>query len=148
MKNLEERIKIEEVKDALKELFSEYGNILEIVAKKNMKAKGQAFIVFDEIDAATRAIEEVQGFELFEKPMILDYAKNKSDATILREGDADKFETHKRKRLAEKGTEWSCLTRHKDTNHEQNEGRLVRLRRQRGKSGQWMQQVPKRPRGP
>ena len=90
--------------EALTEIFSEYGNVIDLVAKKNLKAKGQAFVVFDETEAAERAIKEVQGFELFEKPMILDYAKTKSDATVQREGTADDFETHKRRRLAEKGT--------------------------------------------
>lgn len=103
MKNLEERIKIDQLKEALSEIFSEYGNIIDLVAKKNLKAKGQAFIVFDDVDAAQRAIEEVQGFELFDKPMVLDYAKTRSDAIVLQEGGEDDLELHKRKRLAEKG---------------------------------------------
>ena len=91
------------MKEALTEIFSEYGNIIDLVAKKNLKAKGQAFIVFDDVQAAEKAIEEVQGFELFDKPMILDYAKSRSDATVQREGDEEQLETHKRRRLAEKG---------------------------------------------
>ncbi|KAJ6119716.1 U1 small nuclear ribonucleoprotein [Penicillium sp. IBT 18751x] len=102
VKNLEERIKVEQLKVALEEIFSEFGNVLEIVAKTNLKAKGQAFIVFDSVDAATRAIDEVNGFELFDKPMVLDYAKTRSDATVLREGGSEELEAHKRKRLAEK----------------------------------------------
>lgn len=54
--------------------------------------------------AAERAIKEVQGFELFEKPMILDYAKTPSDATVKREGTHEDFDSHKRRRSAEKGT--------------------------------------------
>ena len=88
---------------ALEEIFSEYGTILEVVAKTNLKAKGQAFIVFDNVDSATRAIEEINGFDIFDKPMILDYAKTRSDATVQREGGSDELEAHKRKRLAEKG---------------------------------------------
>ncbi|KAL9124284.1 MAG: hypothetical protein Q9217_006370 [Psora testacea] len=103
VKNLEERIKPDQLKGALTEIFSEYGNIVDLVTKKNLKAKGQAFIVFDGVEAAERAIEEVQGFELFEKPMVLDYAKTKSDATVQREGNEEEFEAHKRRRLAEKG---------------------------------------------
>ncbi|KAL4887475.1 hypothetical protein BJY04DRAFT_3061 [Aspergillus karnatakaensis] len=102
VRNLEESIKPDQLKDALYELFSEYGNILEIVAKTNLKAKGQAFIVFDNVDSATNAIDEVNGFVLFEKPMVVDYAKTRSDATVLREGGEDELETHKRRRLAEK----------------------------------------------
>ncbi|MCJ1456780.1 hypothetical protein MMC28_007145 [Mycoblastus sanguinarius] len=102
VKNLEERIKPDQLKEALTEIFSEYGNVIDLVAKTNLKAKGQAFVVFDETEAAERAIKEVQGFELFDKPMLLDYAKTRSDATMQREGTADDFESHKRRRLAEK----------------------------------------------
>lgn len=35
--------------------------------------------------------------------MVLDYAKTRSDATVMREGGPDEFEVHKRRRLAEKG---------------------------------------------
>lgn len=99
---MEERIKIDELKSALSEIFSEYGSIIDLVAKSNLKAKGQAFIVFDDPAAAARAIEEVNGFELFDKPMQLDFARTRSDATVLQEeGDAG-LEKWKRSRLAEK----------------------------------------------
>lgn len=77
--------------------------MIDLVAKTNLKARGQAFVVFDETEAAERAIKEIQGFELFDKPMVLDYAKTKSDATVKREGGEDDFESHRRRRLAEKG---------------------------------------------
>lgn len=102
VKNLEESIKIDQLKEALSEIFSEYGTVIDLVAKKNLKAKGQAFIVFEDTEAAERAIKEVQGFELFEKPMLLDYARTQSDATVQREGNPEEFESHKRRRLAEK----------------------------------------------
>jgi RNA recognition motif-containing protein len=104
VRNLEERIQIDQLKEALREIFEEYGTIIDLVAKKNLKAKGQAFIVFDGPEAAERAIKEVQGFELFEKPMMLDYAKTRSDAYVLKSGGDDDLEGHKRRRLAEKGT--------------------------------------------
>lgn len=104
VRNLEERIKVDQLKEDLNELFSEYGEIVDIVAKTNLKAKGQAFIVFDSVESAQKAIEEVQGFELYEKPMQLAFAKTRSDATVKRTGDEDEFESHKRRRLAEKGT--------------------------------------------
>ncbi|PLB47288.1 hypothetical protein P170DRAFT_511917 [Aspergillus steynii IBT 23096] len=102
VRNLEERIKVDQLKVALDEIFSEYGNIIEIVAKTNLKAKGQAFIVFDDVESATRAIDEINGFDLFDKPMVLDYAKTRSDATVLQEGGNEELEVHKRRRLAEK----------------------------------------------
>jgi RNA recognition motif-containing protein len=102
-RNLEERIKVDQLIESLRELFSEYGTIIDIVAKTNLKAKGQAFIVFDTVEGAQKAIDEVQGFELFGKEMQLAFAKTRSDATVKRQGNEEEFESHKRRRLAEKG---------------------------------------------
>ncbi|KAK7511039.1 U1 small nuclear ribonucleoprotein usp102 [Phyllosticta citriasiana] len=102
VKNLEERIKIPELKEALLEIFSEYGNVIDIRAAKNLKAKGQAFVVFDNVESAARAIEEINEFDLFDKPMKLDFARTRSDATVRREGNEEDFEAHRRRRLAEK----------------------------------------------
>lgn len=102
VRNLEERIKIPELTEALTEIFSEYGSIIDIVAKKNLKAKGQAFVVFDNPESASRAIDEVNGFELFDKPMRLDFAKTRSDKTVEREEGPGGLEIWKRKRAAEK----------------------------------------------
>lgn len=103
VRNLEERVKIDTVKESLQQIFSEYGNIIDIVAKTNLKAKGQAFIVFDKPESAIAAVEEVQGFELFEKPLQVALAKTRSDATVQLSGSDEDFEHHKRRRLAEKG---------------------------------------------
>lgn len=111
---MEESIKLPQLKDALTEIFSEYGTVIDLVARRNLKAKGQAFVVFEDIKSAERAIKEVQGFELFDKPMSLDFAKTKSDATVQREGSSEDLELHKRRRLAEKG--WSCLDSWDDRN--------------------------------
>jgi RNA recognition motif-containing protein len=72
------------------------------VAKTNLKAKGQAFIVFDSPESASKAIEEINGFELFDKPMQLDFARTRSDATVLKEDGDTGLEKWKRSRLAEK----------------------------------------------
>jgi U2 small nuclear ribonucleoprotein B'' len=87
----------------LRELFAEFGNIIDIVAKKNLKAKGQAFIVYDNVASAQNAIDELQGFELFGKQMHLDFAKTRSDATVKREDGDAALEQHKKLREAEKG---------------------------------------------
>ena len=104
MRNLEERIKPEALKEALHAIFSEFGNIVDIVAKTNLKAKGQAFVVFDNPESALSAIEEIQGFELFEKPMHVALARTRSDATVKMAGNDEDFQMHKRRREAERGT--------------------------------------------
>ena len=90
---------------SLRAIFEEFGNVVDIVAKQNLKAKGQAFVVFDEPQSAKQAVEEVHGFELFSKPMSVAIARSKSDKTIELNGTADELEAHKRHRLAEKGTD-------------------------------------------
>lgn len=103
IKNLDERTKVPKLVEHLRDLFGECGTIIDIVAKKNIKAKGQAFVAFDSIDEAQDAIDMLQGFEVFGKPMHLAFAKTRSDAAVIREDGEEGLETHKRHRLAEKG---------------------------------------------
>lgn len=103
MQNLEERVKLEQLIEALRTIFSGFGNIVDIVAKKNVKAKGQAFVVFETPESAQQAIDEVQGFELFDKPMRLAMARSRSDKTIALNCNEEDLEAHKRHRTAEKG---------------------------------------------
>lgn len=81
--------------------------MIEIIAKTNLKAKGQAFIVFDNPESAQKAIDEIQGFELFEKPMQVALARTRSDATVESAGNAEELDAHRRRRLAEKGWHYS-----------------------------------------
>lgn len=60
--------------------------------------------MFDDAESAARAIEEINEFELFDKPMELDFARTRSDATVKKEGNEEEYEAHRRRRLAEKGT--------------------------------------------
>ena len=104
VQNLEERVKPETLVESLRAIFSEFGNVVDIVAKKNVKAKGQAFVVFDDPKSAQNAVEEIQGFELFEKPMRVAMARTRSDKTVEMNGNPEELEAHKRHRQAEKGT--------------------------------------------
>lgn len=89
--------------NALRTIFSQFGNVIDVVAKQNLKAKGQAFIVFEKAESAQEAISEVHGFELFGKPLRCALARSKSDKTIEQTGTAEELDAHKRHRLAEKG---------------------------------------------
>lgn len=104
MRNLEERVKADHLKDTLRTIYSEFGTIIDIVAKTNLKAKGQAFIVYDNPESARVAIEETDGFDLFGKPIQVALAKTRSDATVQKFGNEEDLELHKRRRAAEKGT--------------------------------------------
>ena len=59
-----------DLKKSLYAIFSQFGHILEIVALKNLKMRGQAFVVFKDISSATNALRSMQGFPFYEKPMV------------------------------------------------------------------------------
>lgn len=70
VQNLNERIKLPLLKQALEMLFSTYGPVLSVVAHTNLRMRGQAFVSFGDVDTATRALEEVNGFPLYGKGMV------------------------------------------------------------------------------
>ncbi|KAK4574661.1 hypothetical protein LTR86_001502 [Recurvomyces mirabilis] len=102
VRNIDERIKVSTVIDSLKGIFGDFGNVVDVVAKKSLKRKGQAFVIYDSVDSAQEAIDELQGFEVFGQQLRLEFAKTRSDATVLREDGEQGLETHKKHRLAEK----------------------------------------------
>ena len=59
--NLNEKIKKEDLKKSLYAIFSQFGQILDIVALKTLKMRGQAFVIFKEIGSATNALRSMQG---------------------------------------------------------------------------------------
>jgi len=77
--NLNEKIKKEELKKSLYAIFSQFGQILDIVALKTLKMRGQAFVIFKEIGSASNALRTMQGFPFYDKPMQIAYSKSDSD---------------------------------------------------------------------
>lgn len=68
--NLNEKIKKEELKKSLYAIFSQFGQIIDIVALKTLKMRGQAFVIFKEIQSSTNALRSMQGFPFYDKPMV------------------------------------------------------------------------------
>ncbi|KAG2327582.1 hypothetical protein Bca52824_010310 [Brassica carinata] len=86
IKNLNERIKKEELKRSLYCLFSQFGRILDVVALKTPKLRGQAWVAFSDVTAATNAVRQMQNFPFYDKPMRIQFAKEKSDCIAKEEG--------------------------------------------------------------
>ena len=59
-----------DLKKHLYTLFSQFGPVIDIVAMKTPKMRGQAFVVFREIPMATNALRSMQGFMFFDKAMV------------------------------------------------------------------------------
>ncbi|KAI0677069.1 RNA-binding domain-containing protein [Trametes maxima] len=108
IKNLNDKVKKEELRAQLHALFTTYGRILDVVALKGPKMKGQAFVVFTDLAGATAALRGCEGMIFYDKPMVrtpsqgclhvnpfdanrprplqhIEYAKTKSYATLRRE---------------------------------------------------------------
>jgi len=84
--NLNEKIKKDELKKSLYAIFSQFGQILDIVALKTLKMRGQAFVIFSDINGASNALRSMQGFPFYDKPMRIQYSKSQSDVIAKRYG--------------------------------------------------------------
>lgn len=85
--NINEKLKRDELVQSLRHVFGQFGKILDIVCyTKILKAKGQAFIVFEKVESATKALQEMQNFMFYSKPIRVSYAKKKSDVISKKDG--------------------------------------------------------------
>ena len=68
--NLNDKINKQDLRMALYTLFTTYGTVLDVVALKTMKMRGQAHIVFRDVNSAGAAMRALQGFNLLGKDMV------------------------------------------------------------------------------
>jgi RNA recognition motif-containing protein len=68
--NINEKIKSDVLKKMLYMIFSQYGKVVDVIAKKGVKLRGQAWVVFQDKSAATNALRGKQGFNFYEKPLV------------------------------------------------------------------------------
>ncbi|CEI95026.1 hypothetical protein RMCBS344292_09227 [Rhizopus microsporus] len=101
--NLNEKVKLDVLKNSLRTLFKQFGEVLDVVAHRNIRMRGQAFIAYPDEECAAKAIKELQHFVLYDKPMVVQYARHKSDVHAKKDGD---YETHYKTRLARKDELW------------------------------------------
>ncbi|KAK5050900.1 hypothetical protein LTR84_003459 [Exophiala bonariae] len=82
IKNLNDKINKNELKRALYMLFTTHGPVLDVittrVGAKAQNMRGQAHVVFRDIQTSTQAMRALQGFELFGKEMAIAYGRGQS----------------------------------------------------------------------
>ncbi|CAA17824.1 U2 snRNP-associated protein Msl1 [Schizosaccharomyces pombe] len=76
--NLNDKINKNDLRTALYMLFSTYGTVVDIVALKTPKMRGQAHVVFFDPSAAAIAMKALKNFIFFGKEMKIQYAHSKS----------------------------------------------------------------------
>ncbi|XP_069811313.1 U2 small nuclear ribonucleoprotein B'' isoform X2 [Dendropsophus ebraccatus] len=97
--NLNDKVKKPELKRSLYALFSQFGHVMDIVALKTIRMRGQAFVIFKELGSATNALRQLQGFPFYDKPMRIQYAKTDSDVISKMRGTfGDKKEKKDKKK--------------------------------------------------
>jgi RNA recognition motif-containing protein len=70
IQNLNEKIRPEVMKQTLRSLFKNYGEVLDVVAHQNMRMRGQAFVSFADKETAEKAQREVHKFPLYSKAIV------------------------------------------------------------------------------
>lgn len=82
VKNLNDKINRDDLKRSLYMLFSTYGTVLDVVTarvgSKKQSMRGQAHVVFRDVQTSTQAMRALQGFEIFDKKMVIAYGKGTS----------------------------------------------------------------------
>lgn len=81
--------KTTELRKSLSAAFAQFGKVIDINCAKTYKLRGQAWVVFDTVTAATNAVRRMNDFPFYDKPMRVAYARTKSDATAKAEGTFD-----------------------------------------------------------
>ncbi|ROW01647.1 hypothetical protein VSDG_02277 [Cytospora chrysosperma] len=72
------KVQKQDLRTALYMLFSTYGPVLDVVALKTTSMRGQAHIVYRDIQTATQAMRALDGFSFLGKEIKISYAKSKS----------------------------------------------------------------------
>ena len=68
--NLNDKLSKEQLKQSLYLLFSQFGTVLDIVALKTERMRGQAWVSYLSVQNATDAMNKLQGFDFYGKPMV------------------------------------------------------------------------------
>jgi RNA recognition motif-containing protein len=86
VKNIDWKIKKPLLKRALYSLFTRHGKVLEIVILRRDGLRGQAWVIMDNVQAATAAIQGENGFTFFGKDLVIEYSREPSDLIAKRDG--------------------------------------------------------------
>lgn len=85
MRNLNERMKIEKLKEELGALFKPFGYCT-VVAMGGIRRKGQAWIIFESSEASKRALDSLNGHLFHGRRLDIAFSRNESHQTLIRKG--------------------------------------------------------------
>jgi hypothetical protein len=97
---------VEGLRERLRLIATELGaEPLDVIVKRSLERKGQAFIVYSNADDALDAKNTLDGFQFVPegRNIICELARTPSDAVVERFCSKEVFDEHVRRRKAEKG---------------------------------------------
>eukprot|EP00571_Detonula_confervacea_P009229 CAMPEP_0172321820 /NCGR_PEP_ID=MMETSP1058-20130122/44378_1 /TAXON_ID=83371 /ORGANISM="Detonula confervacea, Strain CCMP 353" /LENGTH=286 /DNA_ID=CAMNT_0013037417 /DNA_START=25 /DNA_END=885 /DNA_ORIENTATION=- len=91
LSNIDWSIKKGLLKRSLLALFSRHGKVIEVICLRGdagggKPLRGQAWVIFETLTAATAALQAERGFVFFGRPLMVNYAKEASDRIAKRDG--------------------------------------------------------------
>ncbi|KAF2433352.1 RNA-binding domain-containing protein [Tothia fuscella] len=84
--NLGDKIRKDDLRRSLYLLFTTYGSVLDIVALKTMKMRGQAHVVYKDVQSASAAQRALNETDFFGRVMRVQFAKSKSNTISKLDG--------------------------------------------------------------
>ena len=96
LSNIDWSIKKPLLKRALYTLFTRHGKVLDVIVLRGSSAssgkplRGQAWVIFESVTAATAALVAEQNFVFFGRPLVIAYARETSDRIAKRDGSYKK----------------------------------------------------------
>lgn len=69
-RNLPDKLRKDDLRQEIYSLCLPYGPVLDIVAMKDKRMRGQAHVLFQNVHASTQAMRALQGFEFYGKEMV------------------------------------------------------------------------------
>lgn len=86
IKSINWKVKKPLLKRALYALCSRHGKVLEIIVLRRDGLRGQAWVIMEDVAAATAVLQAENGFTFFEKDLVIEYAREKSDRIARLDG--------------------------------------------------------------
>ncbi|TIB68123.1 hypothetical protein E3P77_01343 [Wallemia ichthyophaga] len=102
IRNLNETIRLATLKESLRNLYSNIGEVVDVIAHRNIRMRGQAFVAFNSAHVAKRAVNDTQNLPLYGQPMKVSFARSTADAVLRRQKKAAELEAHLSNRKAAK----------------------------------------------
>ena len=101
--HLNEKTPLPDLRKSLYLLFSQFGHVLHVSAARTDTTRGQAWVVMSGVEAAVRAVNEMDGLQVYGRPMKVEFAKEESDVARQARGEpVPKREKRKRIGTAER----------------------------------------------